>query len=191
MIISRDGFLFNFAYWFTDPHYRPKQINLCPFFWRLVLTALVKMPLWWLVWAPIGTVVGFLFAGRPKFFKTDNYTPNFGNWESPASCFTPYKNWHKLINKINSSWAVLLLPFFWFPIIAFISLVSTNLDIAYDMATILAVLGTFAGIMLGVIMSTKTANITTKYIMSTETAKVATEWVKAKKFRYCPIIEVK
>lgn len=194
MTISRTGFLFNFAYWFTDPYERPRQVNLCPFFWRCMATLFIKMPLWWLVWAPIGTVVGFLGAARPKFFSTDNYTPAFGQWNNPFSCFTPYKSWHKLINKLDLPLCLPFIPLFWIPIGMLIFNFATNADMRLAVAIVLMIMGCVAVFIL-MLMGARVATPVVIHKVastaaSTETVQVAREWIKANKLKYCPIIKV-
>lgn len=89
--IRRDGFLFRYAYWFKPEEHRPERINRCPFFWRLLFVTLVGMPLWWLVWAPFSVVFGFLFAARPRFFRSDGNC----DWACEAP-WVSYEHWPRI-----------------------------------------------------------------------------------------------
>jgi len=86
--IRADGWLYRYAYWFRPIESRPTMINRCPFFWRLALVTLLGMPLWWLIWAPLVSVIGFFFAARPKFFRSDD--------ERTADCVVSYKHWLRI-----------------------------------------------------------------------------------------------
>ena len=56
MQINRTSWLYRWAYFFAPAWYRTNQVNLCPFFWRVVLV----VPLIWLT--ILGTLSLILFA---------------------------------------------------------------------------------------------------------------------------------
>jgi hypothetical protein len=80
--LSREGRLYRWAYLFTRPEDRPPAggvTDLCSFFWRILGVSFVALPLFIAVWLPLGFVIGFFGAARPRFVFWDGFATVAGS----------------------------------------------------------------------------------------------------------------
>jgi hypothetical protein len=150
-------------------------ISLCRLFWRVLLITVILMPLWWLVWAPIATAIGFLAARRPRFFE--------GDWDrsSYEEACVRYQHWPCIRGvRILPAWVFLVGLFLWDVLIRnphHVRYVAGILGIIVAAAVVLSII-------FGAIPAVKNK------VLATEPGRLAKDWVKAKKSRVCPLYKV-
>lgn len=174
MEIAKTSYLYRWAYYFMRPSFRPSRTNLCSFFWRFVLIGVIGMGLFWLVWVPIATLIGLLFASRPRI-------PHIDGRPLDDDLFTFYGRWPK-VNGVR------IVPIFILLLVAVLYLAIFTFPGRVSAGAVLAVLVGWIGYeAVSAWLKSRQANAAAK-TAEPGFISLTAKFFKAQKRRICPII---
>lgn len=175
--LDPDGFVYRVAYaWRHGLRVPPAKTNLCPLFWRCVLSCIFVWP-----FVVLGFLIGLPFAARPRIYKSDRQRNN-------DSVLVIYDTWPTVFAE-----KVRVMPIV---VILMIGIPSGIVFLCYEQGprafrwwvSIVAWLWT-SHILFFILWALAALNFLGFAFVrfkKTEAYKLLLEYVKAKKNRYCP-----